>query len=111
MGRRPSFTLGIEEEFQVVDPQTKQLKSHMQAMFTEGQLRLNKEEMKRELHDPVIEIGTPICADIGQARHEITRLRGEVIRLAHQNGARIAAAGTHPFTHWSDVPITPGALR
>jgi len=109
MGRRPSFTLGIEEEFQVVDPQTKQLKSHMQAMFAEGQLRLNKEEMKRELHDPVIEIGTPICADIGQARHEITRLRGEVIRLAHQNGARIAAAGTHPFTHWSDVPITPGA--
>jgi carboxylate-amine ligase len=102
---RPTFTLGIEEEFQVIDPETLELKSHILA---EGQLRL-KEEMKRELHDPVIEVGTPICADIKQARYEITRLRSEVIRLARQNGLRIAAAGTHPFTHWSDVPITPGA--
>jgi glutamate---cysteine ligase / carboxylate-amine ligase len=108
MGVRPSFTLGIEEEFQVIDPQTYELKSHIQEMFAEGQSRL-KEEMKRELHDPVIEVGTPICQDIGQARYEITRLRSEVIRLARANGLRIAAAGTHPFTHWSDVPITPGA--
>jgi carboxylate-amine ligase len=108
MSTRPSFTLGIEEEFQVIDPATYELKSHIQEMFAEGQSRL-KEEMKRELHDPVIEVGTPICADIGQARFEITRLRSEVIRLARANGLRIAAAGTHPFTHWSDVPITPGA--
>jgi len=108
MGMRPSFTLGIEEEFQVIDPQTFELKSHIQEMFAQGQLLL-KEEMKRELHDPVIEVGTPICADIKQARYEITRLRSEVIKLARANGLRIAAAGTHPFTHWSEIPITPGA--
>jgi carboxylate-amine ligase len=105
---RPTFTIGIEEEFQVIDPQTYELKSHIQEMFAQGQLRL-KEEMKRELHDPVIEVGTPICADIKQARYEITRLRSEVIGLAHSNGLRIAAGGTHPFTDWADVPITPGA--
>jgi len=92
----------------VIDPATMELKSHIQAMFAEGQLRL-KDEMKRELHDPVIEVGTPICADIKQARFEITRLRSEVIALARRSGLRIGAAGTHPFTHWSDVPITPGA--
>ena len=92
----------------MIDPATMELKSHIQAMFAEGQLRL-KDEMKRELHDPVIEVGTPICADIKQARFEITRLRSEVIALARRSGLRIGAAGTHPFTHWSDVPITPGA--
>jgi carboxylate-amine ligase len=105
---RPSFTLGIEEEFQVIDPETYELKSHIQAMFAEGTARLH-DQMKRELHDPVIEVGTPICSDIGEARREVTRLRGEIISLAHRNGLRVASAGTHPFTHWNTVPITPGA--
>jgi len=105
---RPSFTIGIEEEFQVIDPESCELKSHISAMFETGKQRL-KDEMKRELNDPVIEVGTPVCADIVQARYEVTRLRCEVINLARENGLRIAAAGTHPFTHWSTVPITPGA--
>ncbi len=106
--KRPSFTIGIEEEYQVIDPQTGELKSGIGTLFAQGQSLL-KDEMKRELHDPVIEVGTPICADIKEARREITRLRSEVIKLAEQNGLQIAAAGTHPFTHWSTVPITPGA--
>jgi carboxylate-amine ligase len=106
---RPSFTLGIEEEFQVVDPETLALRSHVEEIFLEGQQRLSVDEIKRELHAPVIEIGTPICANIKEAKAEVTRLRGEVIHIARANGLRIAAAGTHPFTHWSDVAITPGA--
>src|SRR6202022_364518 len=105
---QPTFTLGIEEEFQIVDPETRELRSHIQEMFAEGEKRL-KEEIKRELHDPVIEVGTPICANVTEARREITRLRTELIHLVRENGLRIAAAGTHPFTHWSTVPITPGA--
>jgi carboxylate-amine ligase len=101
----PSFTLGIEEEFQIVDPVTRELKSHIQEMFAEGEKRL-KEEIKREMHDPVIEVGTPICEDVTEARREITRLRGEIIKLARENDLRIAAAGTHPITHWANVPIT-----
>jgi len=102
---KPSFTLGIEEEFQVIDPETRQLKSHIQEMFAEGEKRL-KDEIKREMHDPVIEIGTPICADVREAHQQVTRLRGEIIRLVRENGMRIAAAGTHPISHWANVEIT-----
>jgi carboxylate-amine ligase len=105
MPPQPSFTLGIEEEFQVIDPETRQLKSHIQEMFAEGEKRL-KDEIKREMHDPVIEVGTPICRDIGEARVQLTRLRREIITLTQENGLCIAAAGTHPISHWSTIPIT-----
>ena len=108
MPPQPSFTLGIEEEFQVVDPNTRELKSHIQEMFAEGEKRL-KEEIKREMHDAVIEVGTPICRDVAHAHREVTRLRGEICKLAKETGLRIAAAGTHPISHWSNVPITPHA--
>src|ERR1700732_4622289 len=111
MGRsRPSFTLGVEEEFQGNDPETCELKSHIQEMFGEGTALL-KEEMKRELHDPVIEIATPICRDIKHAREEITRLRSEIVSLVRRNGLRIGAAGTHPFTDWRNVPIPSGVAH
>jgi carboxylate-amine ligase len=107
MADRPSFTLGIEEEYQVIDPQTYELKSQIQELFAQGQLRL-KNEIKREMHDPVIEVATSICADVNEARREVTRLRAEVISIAGRNGLAIAAAGTHPFTDWRTVPTTPG---
>src|ERR1700737_359654 len=106
--RQPSFTLGIEEEFQVVDPNTRELRSHIAEMFAEGEKRL-KDEIKREMHEAVIEVGTPICRNVAEARTEVTRLRGEIIRLTRENGLRIAAAGTHPISHWKNVPITSAA--
>jgi carboxylate-amine ligase len=105
MRQIPTFTLGIEEEFQVIDPETRELKSHIQEMFAEGEKRL-KDEIKREMHDAVIEVGTPICTDVAHARREITRLRKEIIGLAKESNLCIAAAGTHPISHWSTVPIT-----
>ena len=102
---RPSFTLGIEEEFQVVDPETRELRSHIAEMFAEGEKRL-KDEIKREMHEAVIEVGTPICSNVTEARQQVTRLRGEIIRLTRENDLRIAAAGTHPISHWASVPIT-----
>jgi carboxylate-amine ligase len=101
----PTFTLGIEEEFQVIDPNSRELKSHIQEMFAEGEKRL-KDEIKREMHDPVIEVGTPICRNISEARREITRLRKEIITLVRESDLRIAAAGTHPISHWKNVAIT-----
>jgi carboxylate-amine ligase len=59
------------------------------------------------MHDPVIEVGTPICRDIAEARREVRRLRGEIIRLTREGGLCIAAAGTTPISHWANVPITP----
>jgi carboxylate-amine ligase len=101
----PSFTLGIEEEFQVIDPETRELRSHIHELFAEGEKRL-KDEIKREMHDPVIEIGTPICQNVTEARREISRLRHGICTLVRESGLRIAAAGTHPISHWSTVPIT-----
>jgi carboxylate-amine ligase len=104
----PSFTLGIEEEFQVIDPQSRELKSHIHELFAEGEKRL-KDEIKREMHDAVIEVGTPICQNIKEARREIARLRREIITLTGEADLAIASAGTHPISHWANVPITPHA--
>lgn len=103
---RPSFTLGIEEEFQVVDPDSRELRSHIQELFSEGETRL-KDQIKKEMHQPVIEIGTTICANVREARAEVLRLRGEIIRIVRSAGLRIASAGTHPISHWQNVQITP----
>ena len=100
------FTLGIEEEFQLIDPQTRALRSHVQQLLEEGHAIL-KDELKPELHQSVIEVGTPICEDIKHARSEVTRLRSQLASLARRNGLQIAAAGTHPFSHWKDQKITP----
>ena len=83
MPPQPTFTLGIEEEFQVVDPETRELRSHIQEMFAEGEKRL-KDEIKREMHEAVIEVGTPICTDVEHARREVTRLRREIINLCRE---------------------------
>jgi carboxylate-amine ligase len=98
------FTLGIEEEFQLVDPGTRELKSHIEEMMAAGS-HLG-EQIKPELHQSVVEVGTPICADIGEAREAVFGLRRALVRIADKGGARIVAAGTHPFSHWKDQEIT-----
>lgn len=102
---RPAFTLGVEEEFQIVDPETRELRSHIQPMIEEGK-RLLHEQVKTELHQSVVELGTGICNDVGEVRADVSGLRTELIRLAGRNGLRVAAAGTHPFSHWADQAIT-----
>jgi len=98
----PDFTLGIEEEFMVIDPETRELKSHISEMISEQEQAL-PELVHRELHQSVIEIGSKICADIGEARREVTRTRATICQIAQQHGLRIGAAGTHPLTHWDQV--------
>jgi carboxylate-amine ligase len=102
---RPAFTLGVEEEFQIIDPETRELRSHVQAILDEGK-RVLAERVKSELHQSVVEIGTGICKNVQEVRRDVTELRAEVIRLAGRNGLRVAAAGTHPFSHWIDQLIT-----
>ncbi|HYV40462.1 MAG TPA: glutamate-cysteine ligase family protein, partial [Thermoanaerobaculia bacterium] len=95
MTERPAFTLGVEEEFQIIDPETRDLRSHVQQLLDEGK-RLLKERVKPEMHQSVIELGTGICKDIGEVRRDIAETRTEIIRLAARTGMRVAAAGTHP---------------
>ena len=100
-----NFTIGIEEEFQIVDPNTRELRSHIQQILEDGKLIL-KENVKPEMHQSVVEIGTDICKNIKEAKTEVFRLRSELAKLAKHNGLRIAASGTHPFSHWKDQKIT-----
>jgi carboxylate-amine ligase len=99
------FTLGIEEEFQIVDPVTRELRSHIQQILADGRMIL-KEHVKPEMHQSVVELGTEICADAASARQQVIELRSELAALAARDGLKIASAGTHPFSHWMDQLIT-----
>ncbi|HEY8787350.1 MAG TPA: carboxylate-amine ligase [Candidatus Limnocylindria bacterium] len=100
----PRLTIGIEEEFQIVDSEG-QLKSHSEKLLAAAGPRLG-EQIKAEMMQSVIEAGTKICADISEARAEIITLRGTLAALLQPAGLRIASAGTHPFSHWQDQQVT-----
>jgi len=100
----PHLTIGIEEEFQIVDAQG-QLKSHIETLLTAAGGRYG-DQIKREMMQSVVEAGTKICADISEAREEIATLRGTLAALLRPAGLRIASAGTHPFSHWQDQEVT-----
>ncbi len=98
------FTLGIEEEFQIVDPQTRELRSHVSEFLEEGKMLLG-EQIKPEMIQSMVEVGTGICNNIQEARADITRLRSIISGLAAKTGLRIVAASTHPFSRWQDQKI------
>ena len=79
---RPSFTLGIEEEYQTIDPDTLDLRSHVQFEIIEKGKAFLKEHVKAEMHQSVVEVGTGVCRNIQEARRDITELRRTIIRLA-----------------------------
>ena len=98
------FTLGIEEEFQIVDPNTRELKSHVSEILDEGKMLLG-EKVKPEMIQSMIEVGTGVCANIQEARTDITQLRCIISSLARKKGMEIVAASTHPFSKWSEQTI------
>jgi glutamate---cysteine ligase / carboxylate-amine ligase len=102
-----TFTLGIEEEFAIVDPKTRELRSHIQEILEGGKVML-KEQIKPEMHQSVVELGTQICQSIVEARAHVTDLRSKLAELAGRSGLKIASVGTHPFSHWRDQLITQG---
>lgn len=103
------FTLGIEEEFQIVHAETRELRSYVSKLLEEGQMNaILRERVRPEMHQSVVETGTGICKDIRQAREEVTELRGSLRDLAKKENLRIVAAGTHPFSDWKKQDITDG---
>ncbi|MGQ0812956.1 MAG: carboxylate-amine ligase [Gemmatimonadota bacterium] len=103
--KAPSLTIGIEEEYQIIDPETRELRSYITEILQEDDYILR--EVKPELHQSIVEIGTTVCETPGHAAHELRRLRSLVSGLANKKGLTIAAAGTHPFSSWIDQEITP----
>ncbi|MFT6796030.1 MAG: carboxylate-amine ligase [Maribacter sp.] len=100
------FTLGIEEEFQILDSESLKLHSQMSKIIDGGKVFL-KERIKEEMHQSMVEMGTNICENIGQARDEVSYLRQQIFELAAKEGLEVAASGTHPYSHWSEQLITP----
>ena len=101
----PSLTIGIEEEYQIIDPVTRELRSYITEILKEDSVVLG--EVKPELHQSMVEIGTKVCHTPADVRAELVRLRRVVMDLAGKNGLRIAAAGSHPFSSWMTQEITP----
>ena len=101
----PSLTIGVEEEYQIIDPETRELKSYITQMLEQDHLLLS--QVKPELHQSIVEVGTTVCRTPAEVRAELVKLRREVIGLTAKNGLRIAAAGTHPFSSWTKQEITP----
>lgn len=99
------FTLGVEEEYMVIDPTTRELKSHEQKIVQEGH-KLIKDKVKAEMHQAVVEVGTDICANIDEALKDVSTLRGTIAQIAGDLGLWIGASGTHPFSHWESQLIT-----
>jgi len=104
---RPSFTIGIEEEYQTIDPVTRDLRSHIHSeIIAKGKLRM-EERIKAEMHQSVVEVGTGVCKNIKDAKAEVIELRREMIALARENGLLLAAGATHPFADWRTQEIYP----
>ena len=99
------FTLGVEEEYMVIDPHTRELKSHEQRIVQEGQ-KIIKDNVKAEMHQAVVEVGTDICANVDEAYKDVLTLRGTIAKIAGDLGLSIGASGTHPFSHWESQLIT-----
>ncbi len=99
------FTLGIEEEYMVIDPVTRELKSHNQQIVEAANTYFN-DQVKAEMHQAVVEVGTTICKDAETAHKEIAHLRHTVANLAGNIGLVIGASGTHPFSKWEKQLIT-----
>jgi carboxylate-amine ligase len=103
--KAPSLTLGIEEEYQIIDPSTRELRSYITEILAGDHIILD--EVKPELHQSMVEIGSRVCRTPQEMREELVRLRGLVMDLAGRSGLVIAAAGTHPFSCWTKQEITP----
>jgi glutamate---cysteine ligase / carboxylate-amine ligase len=103
--KAPSLTLGIEEEYQIIDPATGELRSYITEILKGDHMVLG--EVKPELHQSMVEVGSKVCHTPADLRAELVRLRGMVMDLAARDGLVIAAAGTHPFSHWTEQEITP----
>jgi len=101
------FTIGVEEEFQIIDPATCELRSHVMQLVSEASPSII-EQVKHEMHQSIVETGTNICDSVHELRIEMHRTRGELVAAAERAGLQVAAAGTHPFSSWIDQVISPG---
>lgn len=102
----PSLNIGIEEEYQIIDPETREVRSYVQRFLEHGQTVL-PDQVRAEFLQSQVEAGTHICWNIAEARRELTRMRRSIWEMAEVEGVWVAAAGTHPFSSWARQEVSP----
>ncbi|MGB3405805.1 MAG: carboxylate-amine ligase [Microcoleaceae cyanobacterium] len=102
-----SLTIGVEEEYQIINPESRELIGRAGQIIPIAREVLGEDIVQPEMHRSQIEIATSICQDLAEVRQELTHSRRAILESAQQNGQVIAAAGTHPFSHWKEQKITP----
>ena len=104
----PPLTMGIEEEYQIIDPKSRNLHAYISELLSQDQQREVSLNLMPELMQSQVEVGSNVCQNIGEVRQEVIRLRRAICELADENGLAIAAASTHPFARWDEQSITEG---
>lgn len=104
----PPMTLGIEEEYQIIDPSSRNLHSYISEFLSQDEQSRKSLDIKPELMQSQVEVGSHVCQNIKEVRAEVIRLRRAVTALAERNDLKIAAASTHPFAKWEEQSITEG---
>ncbi|MGB3695467.1 MAG: carboxylate-amine ligase [Spirulinaceae cyanobacterium] len=101
------FTIGVEEEYQVVDLETRELIERGKKLIPTAREELGEDVVQPEMHRSQIEIATPVCHNLAEVRELVSNSRRTLIETTAQEGKTIAAAGTHPFSHWQKQQTTP----
>jgi carboxylate-amine ligase len=99
------YTIGIEEEYQIIDPESRELTSYIQEFLESGAVVL-RDQVRPEFLQSQVEVGSQVCRNIKEARQEVIRLRRMVSEVAGSNDRKIVSAGTHPFSRWMEQDIT-----
>ena len=103
------FTIGIEEEFQIVDRETLQLSPSVSRILPEVQLKPGG-FVKAESHCCMIETASGVCRDIKEAGEAVRRLRKSLSEIAEKHNLKLASSGTHPFSSWMNQPVFDNPL-
>ncbi|MGB3615618.1 MAG: carboxylate-amine ligase [Elainellaceae cyanobacterium] len=101
-----ALTIGVEEEYQIIDPETRELTGRAGRVMAIAQ-EAGDTNVQREVYQSQIEIATSVCESLAEARAGLLQARSTIINAARQDGNAIAAAGTHPFSDWRDQEVTP----
>lgn len=104
----PPLTLGVEEEYQIIDPESRNLYSYISKFLSQAEERPTKLNLKPEFMQSQVEVGSHVCRNVREVRQEVVRLRRAVFDMAHENGLEIAAASTHPSARWEEQNISEG---
>ena len=105
-GAGDPYTLGVEEEYQLLDPETFDLVQHIETMLAAVTGHELEARINAELMQSVLEIATPVCHNAGDVMRWLTTLRGYVTGIAREQGTRVGSAGTHPFSLFERQRIT-----